>query len=88
MPAIHQQLRYLIQWEISWYGFDHLTRLRHLQSQKLIAFAIFTWSRLKEPHEYLPLLVILQRLHVLYNLFCRHLTHNLGTKIRKIPDFH
>ena len=85
MPTIHQKFRHFAQGKVLWNSTYHLARLWHFQSQELIALAILARARLEEPHEYPSLLLILQRLHVSYNLFRRHL-FILGTKIQKIPD--
>ena len=51
---------------------DHFAGLGHFHTQEFIAFAIFAWAGLEEPHEDLSLLVILQRLHVCYDLLGSH----------------
>jgi len=70
MPTIHQQFWYFIQWEINPCRLYYLSRLRHLQAQKLIALAILAWPCLKEPHQHTSLLLILQRLHIAYYFLC------------------
>ena len=59
MPTVHQQLGHFAQGEVLWNSAYHLTCLRYLQPQELIALAVLPRTRLEEPHENLPLFVIL-----------------------------
>ena len=72
VPAAHEQFGDFAQWEVLRHTLDDLSRLGHFQSEELIALAILSWPRLEETHEHLPLLLILQRLHVFDNLLCTH----------------
>ena len=81
MPFRHQQFRHLFQWKVVAHSLNDFSCLWHLQSQELIAIAILTGSRLKEPHEYLPLLLIPQRLHIRdYLLSFSHFTIHFSLK--------
>ena len=88
MPTVHQQFRHLTQRKVLWNSLHYLACLRYFEPQKLIALTILARPRLEEAHEYLPLLIILQRLHISYNLFRRHhkLIRNLPPKVQKIPE--
>ena len=77
VPAAHQQFRHLAQRRIL-RGLHHLSGLRHLDAQKLVAITVLPWCGLEESHQNLPLLLIVQRLHIVYDLPCSR--HRLTTK--------
>ena len=72
VPAAHEQLRYLAE-RCVLCGLYHFSRQRHLESQELVALAIFARPCLEEPHQVEPLLLIAQRHHIVDNFSCcRH----------------
>ena len=80
MPGALQQLRDFTQGEVFGNGPHHLARLRHLQTEELIALTILTWSCLEEPHEDLSLRIILLRLHISDDFLCCDHFDGKGTK--------
>ena len=69
VPTVLQQFWYFAQRKVLWDSTYNLACLWYLQAEELITLTILTWSRFEEPHEYLSLLVILQRLHISYDFF-------------------
>ena len=70
MPARHQQFRHFIQRETSIYMLNYLANLWRLDAQELVALTIVARPGLEEPQHSLSLPLVVQRLHVFYDLLC------------------
>ena len=96
--AASEQCRHLFERQVGSL-LHHHPGLWHLESQELVALAIFPWCRLEEPHEVESLQLIAHRLHEsdyvvcggwhIFILFVRRCedTKNGGKSKHNTPDF-
>ena len=82
VPAAHKQFGDFAQGEVFCHALDDLARLGHLESEELVALAIFAGTGLEETHKHLSLRLVLLRLHIGNDFSgCRILSHTMNFEL-------